>query len=546
MLPSMINSDGIRKYTATQFGGYNHTLAAQDGEVWDMAGMTSDYYPLLSVRQKRYERDLGHTMAAGSKITGMLYNNGAIWYAAGEMLFKVTGTAVTTVGAVSSSVITAMLGNFLVIWPDKKYVDTTALSPSLAEIETTTGAVSCTIGDGTYAEETAEANTITYTGNDVTFDFTDLFTVGDAVHITGSAYEENNATLIIREMDATHLRFYENTFTLSAEHATDSATLTIKREAPDLDFIFENENRLWGCKDDVIYCCKLGDFKNWYVYDGVATDSYAAGVGSSGEFTGARSYLGYPCFFKEDIIYKVYGSQPSNYQIMSSATLGVKKGCGKSLAVAGETLFYVSKQGPVAYSGGIPTIISRVFGPGQRYDAAIGGSDGVRYFLAITEDGEQTLFYYDTRYNIWIKEEERDVPITDACTGDVVYFGAPDDTDRMFSPVQGAITTEEEHGSIFSVCEFADFVEGDPNRKGTSKIQIRIELEANANVTIYMLYDSREKWEAVSTLRTTVKKSFYLPIIPKRSDHFKIAIQGTGRWTLYSLVRENYSGSEVH
>ena len=42
-----------------------------------------------------------------------------------------------------------------------------------------------------------------------------------------------------------------------------------------------------------------------------------------------------------------------------------------------------------------------------------------------------------------------------------------------------------------------------------------------------------------------MKRSFYLPIIPRRSDHFRIRFSGTGGWRLYSLVRESYSGSEL-
>ena len=53
-LPSMAYSDGIRKYTQTTFAGYNHNLHAQDGELWDMKNLTSDYYPLLSPRRPRY------------------------------------------------------------------------------------------------------------------------------------------------------------------------------------------------------------------------------------------------------------------------------------------------------------------------------------------------------------------------------------------------------------------------------------------------------------------------------------------------------------
>ena len=58
--------------------------------------------------------------------------------------------------------------------------------------------------------------------------------------------------------------------------------ITIKREMPILDFVVESENRLWGCRYGLdkngkvvneIYASKLGDFKNWECYMGLATDS---------------------------------------------------------------------------------------------------------------------------------------------------------------------------------------------------------------------------------------------------------------------------------
>ena len=68
-----------------------------------------------------------------------------------------------------------------------------------------------------------------------------------------------------------------------------------------MDFICENENRLWGCKEDTIYSSKLGDPFNWNVFDGLSTDSYAVNVRIDGDFTACCSYLGYPVFFKEEI-----------------------------------------------------------------------------------------------------------------------------------------------------------------------------------------------------------------------------------------------------
>ena len=72
-----------------------------------------------------------------------------------------------------------------------------------------------------------------------------------------------------------------------------------------------------------------------------------------------------------------------------------------------------------------------------------------------------------------------------------------------------------------------------------------MELGDGARVTVSMLFDSVGEWTDVATLTTDKKRSYYLPIIPRRSDHFRIKFSGVGEYKVYSLVRENYSGSEL-
>jgi len=63
---------------------------------------------------------------------------------------------------------------------------------------------------------------------------------------------------------------------------------------------------------------------------------------------------------------------------------------------------------------------------------------------------------------------------------------------------------------------------------------------------VKMRFDSEGDWLTVKVFQTdNVKKSFYLPIIPRRSDHFRIRIEGEGRFELWSLARENYKGSAL-
>ena len=102
--------------------------------------------------------------------------------------------------------------------------------------------------------------------------------------------------------------------------------------------------------------------------------------------------------------------------------------------------------------------------------------------------------------------------------------------------------------------EWADFYEyttysssstATPEKKGIGKLLLRLELDEDASVQIDMQFDSDGVWRTVKTLQTEVKRSYYLPIIPRRCDHFRIRMTGNGGCRLYSLVREVYNGSEL-
>ena len=45
---------------------------------------------------------------------------------------------------------------------------------------------------------------------------------------------------------------------------TEPIIFSVERRVPDMEYITEYGNRLWGCSKDghEIYCCKLGDVKN--------------------------------------------------------------------------------------------------------------------------------------------------------------------------------------------------------------------------------------------------------------------------------------------
>ena len=116
-----------------------------------------------------------------------------------------------------------------------------------------------------------------------------------------------------------------------------AAGVKLQRKVPDMDFVVEHGNRLWGCSSEKheIYASALGDPKNWNQYLGVASDSYAVTVGSTGPFTGAASHLGFILFFKQDCVHQILGSKPSNFQLDTTNCRGVAEGSERSLVQIG-------------------------------------------------------------------------------------------------------------------------------------------------------------------------------------------------------------------
>ncbi len=520
-LPRMANADNIRKTVQVKFRGYDHNEGAGNGTLWDMENLTGDNTPLLSTRKPRYLLDtLEHPGGIYGR-DGLYWADSGGFYRNGEKKGDVT----------QGEKFFVSLGPFILIFPDKAFYHTE--TGQFGSLEASWSGIA-SFADGTYAGEEAKGNTVKTTGAPFPF------SAGDAVNLSGGP-EGTEKTAVIREVseDKRELRFYENAFPASDW----TGELSLKREVPEMDFLCENENRLWGCKGSTIYASRLGDPFNWNVFDGLSTDSYAVEVGSPGEFTGCCAYLGYPLFFKEDHIYKVYGSKPSNFQVMGSASLGVEKGSARSLAVAGERLFYLSRAGVVSYGGGMPENISGPLG-NIRYREGVGGSDGEKYYLSLLDGkGKRSLFVFDTGCGLWHREDQADV-LGFAFTGELYFLERSGELWLGGDPREIPEGAEKEE-PLQSFGEFGDFIEDSPYGKGISRLQLRAQLSAGAKLAVKLQFDSDGVWRRAALLEAGKKKSFVVPVIPRRCDHWRLRLEGVGDWKLFSLSREYYSGSDL-
>ena len=328
---------------------------------------------------------------------------------------------------------------------------------------------------------------------------------------------------------------------------TYESNLKLERTIPIMDFVVESGNRLFGCRYgpaangevvNEIYASKLGDFKNWNCFMQISTDSWVGGVGTDGQFTGAITHMGYPLFFKENFVHKVYGNCPSNFQIQTTACRGVQKGCEKSLAIVNETLLYKSRSGVCAYDGSLPSEMSYALG-NELYSEAVGGSHGNKYYISMKDSlDEYNLFVYDIAKGMWHKEDDLKVDSFCSCRGELYAISNGKIITMLGSGTQDL---DDVHWFV----ETGEIGLASPDAKYISRVTLRMSMDIGAEVGIYAQYDFSEEWECQCVLSSTNLRSFSIPIRPKRCDNMNLRIEGVGGAKIYSITKTIEQGSEL-
>ena len=573
------------------FRGYNHNLRISSNEFYDMKNMTSSQYPILAPRGKR------GIYATPESPQGMIAKDTLCYVDGSKMV--VDGYPVE-MGLSDTEKTLISMGAYIIILPDKMWINTTDLTDfGNIEAEVATNApVSfqlCRIDGSDYAANASpsepeapenyalwiDTSTTPHTlkqwsetssmwvaiattyikisspGIGVSFEKYDGVTIEglkDEVLIDNTTGEAIEDTSNLSQIDGSFVIWdkgddYIVVIGMLDVTRTITNSITVKREMPEMDFIVESENRLWGCHYGIanngevvneIYASKLGDFKNWNCFMGISTDSYAASVGTDGQFTGAVTHLGYPIFFKEKHMHKIYGNYPANYQIQTTACRGVQKGSEKSLAIVNEVLYYKSTMAVCAYDGSLPSEVSYALGE-EFYSDAVGCAHGNKYYVNMKDrGGKYSLFVYDTAKGLWHKEDDSHIKSFCSCRDELYYIDAED----------GAIKTmggsgEAAEAKVEWMAETGVIGTDSPDKKYVSRMTVRMSLDIGARVYFYCQYDSIGEWEHLATMTGTSLRSFSVPIRPRRCDHFRLRIVGEGEARIYSISKTIEGGSDI-
>ena len=573
------------------FKGYNHNLRIGNGEFYDMKNLTSDDFPVLAPRAQR-----GIYVPSGIP-QGMTAKESLCYVDGGDIIINgderiAMGLTVDRddEGNIIPKTLISM-GAYIIIMPDKKYINASNTKDfgSIEASATTSYEVSFApcMSDGgnmivvtaSTAAELADFKAQKHTDRycldttvtphvlkqysissglleTVTTNYVKIsspgigaqFEVFDGITIEGitaDGYTDLNATMPIWAKDTNYIVVTG----MPGESLTQETPITVTRKMPDLDFIIESGNRLWGCSYhqteggefiNEIRASKLGDFKNWDSYVGVSTDSYTVTVGTDGPFTGAIAYKSNPIFFKEGCMHKVLGSYPANYNVTATACRGVQKGCSRSLAIVNETLIYKSRSGVCAYDGALPYEISLPLG-NVSYSRACAGALGSKYYISMADNtGKYSLFVYDLLRGLWHKEDNTHALDFCSCGDDLYYIEA---SRNHIKSVRGAGATEKtpvEWEAVTGVIGTDS-----PDKKYISRLDVRMSLVPGARVYIYVQYDSMGGWEQLYAATGVTLRSFAVPIKPRRCDHLRLKICGIGEGRLYSICKTIEQGSDV-
>lgn len=332
-------------------------------------------------------------------------------------------------------------------------------------------------------------------------------------------------------------------------------------DLPDMDYVIEAQNRLWGCKYGTvngklvneIYASALGRFDVWHKYAGVSTDSYAASVGSDGRWTGAVNYQGYPLFFKEDRMHKVYVSASGAHRIQEYTMRGVQPGGAKSLAVVNGVLFYKARDCVCAYDGsGAPTDVSEKLNlnslsrPGSTTSIAVAYRDKYYLYLQMSTPPGSRLLVLDTRRGAWYRESLPIGSITDFTEHLGSLLCAAGGIEEIAHDNQGSDLSGTEEGNVAWSCETGLIGYSTVEQKYVSRFNIRMSLAQDAYMDVLVQYDSDGVWHNQGRLQGVGTRTFMLPVRPRRCDHFRIRLEGSGDVRIYSFAKIFEAGSDVY
>lgn len=203
-----------------------------------------------------------------------------------------------------------------------------------------------------------------------------------------------------------------------------------------------------------------------------------------------------------------------------------------------EILYYKSRHAICAYDGSLPTEISSALGDVQ-YKSAVAGAHGNKYYVSMEDaGGANTILVYDTSKGMWHKEDGISAVQLCSCRDELYCATADGKIITMLgsgNPYEKSFDWMAESGIINASY---------PERQYLKRISIRLVLEPGSFLSVLVQYDSCGAWECIGTMTGSDLRSFTFPVRPRRCDHLRLRLEGSGRAMIFAITKSLSGGSD--
>lgn len=531
--PIYQNAPSPNRVYMNTFGGLNRSNMIQDNELSEMENLSSEEFPFLAPCKARrkicdmpgIEAVIAPKLEAGAALTAFT--------GVADNKFYYNGAQKLTLAAQQTRRELVDFNGIILIFPDKMYYSYVDGSSGLITDEMT--------GQISYSSYTQD-DEVVYSRITCNAGFSGRFQKGDSLTIVCQARPENSTYNVTSKYDQPGDRDILSCVVSEVESNTvlevncynrkgekvnftsGSYTSTVSRAMPDIIHACVANNRVFGVdgKGEFIFASKLGDFKNWNVFEGLSTDSWYGAVATDGPFTGIAAMGTSIVAFKHNYIHQLYGDSPTNLTLAKQ----IGSGCidSRSIAEIGGQLFFLGYDGVYTFSGGSPAKVSEQLN--RKYTGGVGGSDGIKYYLsASTVDGTE-LVILDVQRGLWHREDEF------GAVGFVRY------NDKLYTADVGALYEMEcggYAGKWYAVSR--EYDDGTTTNRAMINLYFRMKfMDSSAKMAIYSRVDGGEWTECgrVDAERGRVQR---VPVRMNSGTVYQWKIEGSGGAVVQAMER---------
>ena len=471
----------------------------------------------------RKGRGIAGKMIGRGNANGMVWFDGRLIYARGTGLYATEdGSLHVSLGVVTDTKkLFLHLNDRLYIYPDKLYLDKGGVLPGSLELDT--GVVKSCLFDGKNLT-LSEGATWSARG----------FAVGDCVKVV-NADDDTPAPEGYYRIAALMGRRATMTRSFPANYESDARFL---RTVPALEAGCVKDGRVFGSVGDRIHISAYGSGTDFYSPDtGSGEDPAIIPTGTEGDLTACMPWQGYVIFFKSDRILRLLGSRPDSFSLSDGGNVGIPKELADSLCEVDGSLYFLSDGGLYRYRGQEAT---RVVSFGEiNCTHGMGGTDGVCYYVSVTQGNEKTLWIYSPERNSWYAEDDPDVKAF-CQRGGLIWMQCGDGLLRVASSegrdTGTALREEMASGLITGELVTAPMRPDFPEACRPVEAVIRASCAVGGELTVYAAYDGGEETVVGSFSGGMQERVLRIPLPIASVDSVVLRLSMEGEWVIHAIA----------